>query len=137
MVMTEEERFRFDLTGFLVRPSVLSADEVAALREQVDRVFDDWKGLPPEQRLPAGAWLIDHPQVRDVLHEVVGPDIRLEGMLPVRRARGNGGNRPLHQGGPTGTMTSTTFRRSTAQEGGAVRGVGSSIVRNANQAAEP
>lgn len=85
MVMTEEQTFRFALTGFLVRPSVLSADEVAALREQVDRVFDDWEGLPPEQRLPAGAssGLIDHPQVIDILHEVVGPDIRLEGMFPV------------------------------------------------------
>ena len=30
--MTDEERFRFDLTGFLVRPAILAPDEIAAIR---------------------------------------------------------------------------------------------------------
>ena len=38
MAMTEEERFRFDLTGFLVRPAILKPDEVAAIVDQIDRI---------------------------------------------------------------------------------------------------
>ena len=35
MSLTDEERFRFDLTGFLVRPAILTADEVKDIREQI------------------------------------------------------------------------------------------------------
>ncbi|MBT3266877.1 hypothetical protein HN371_06975 [Candidatus Poribacteria bacterium] len=38
MPMTDEERFRFDLTGFLVRPSILASDEVAATSHESARV---------------------------------------------------------------------------------------------------
>ena len=38
MAMTEEERFRFDLAGFLVRPAILTPDEVAAIVDQADRI---------------------------------------------------------------------------------------------------
>lgn len=100
--MTEEERFRFDLSGFLVRPAILSAEQVAAMTEHVDRVLHDWDSLPPEHRgLPSGpcADLIDHPQVIDVLDEVIGPDIRLEAGFGVWRNKGEDGGQPLHQGG--------------------------------------
>ena len=102
MAMTEEERFRFDLTGFLVRPAVLTADEVAAIIDQIDRIKHDPQSLPPEQRdVPGGpsSVLIDHPRVIDVLHEVIGPDIRLENCSCVWRKKGeeHGG---LHGGGP-------------------------------------
>ena len=36
--MTDEEKFRFDLSGFLVRPAILSGDEVAAIVDQIDRM---------------------------------------------------------------------------------------------------
>ena len=81
MAMTEEERFRFDLTGFLVRPAILTPEEVAAIVDQADRIQHNPESLPPEhRRVPGGAasLLIDHPKVIEVLHEIIGPDIRLE-----------------------------------------------------------
>ena len=40
--MTGEEKFTFDLEGYLIIKNVLSADEVAEMNEIADRVF------PPE-----------------------------------------------------------------------------------------
>lgn len=39
--MTPEEKFRFDLHGFLVVKDVLSADEVDALNKLADEVWAD------------------------------------------------------------------------------------------------
>ena len=39
--MTPEEKFRFDLQGFLVVKDVLSADEVDALNKLADEVWAD------------------------------------------------------------------------------------------------
>ena len=66
MSMTEEERFRFDLAGFLVRPAILTADEVKEIREQIYLIKHDPESLPPEHRdVPGGpsSVLIDHPAV--------------------------------------------------------------------------
>ena len=46
MGLTEEERFRFDLTGFMVRPAILSKDEVAAIVDQIDRIKHNPESLP-------------------------------------------------------------------------------------------
>ena len=102
MAMTEEERFRFDLTGFLVRPAILEPAEVAAIVDQIDRIKHDPQSLPPEHRdVPGGpaSVLIDHPQVVDVIREVIGPDIRLEGCSCVWRKKGEE-HGALHGGGP-------------------------------------
>ena len=74
--MTDEEKFRFDLSGFLVRPAILECDEVNAIVEQIERIHHDPESLPPEHRaVPGGpaSVLIDHPKVLDVLHEIIGP----------------------------------------------------------------
>ena len=102
MAMTEEEKFRFDLTGFLVRPAILTAGEVANIVDQIDRIKHAPESLPAEHRdVPGGpaSLLIDHAKVLDVLHEVIGPDIRLEGCACVWRAKGEK-HGPLHGGGP-------------------------------------
>ncbi len=102
MAMTDEEKFLFDLNGFLVRPAVLKPDEIAAIVDQVDRIKHNPESLPPEERqVPGGAAsiLIDHPQVIDVLHEVIGPDIRLENSFSVWRQKGEWAG-DLHGGGP-------------------------------------
>ena len=81
MPLTDEERFRFDLTGFLVRPAILKSEQVSAIVEQIERIHHDPESLSPEERdVPGGAAsiLIDHPRVIEVLHEIIGPDIRLE-----------------------------------------------------------
>ena len=91
MGLTDEERFRFDLTGFMVRPAILSKDEVAAIVDQIDRIKHNPESLPPEHRaVPGGpaSVLIDHPKVIDVLHEIIGPEIRLEAAGCVWRKKG-------------------------------------------------
>lgn len=100
--MTDEEKFRFDLTGFLVRPAIISKNEVNDIVDQLDRIRNDRESLPPEHRaVPGGpsSVLIDHPEVIDVLHEIIGPDIRMESTFSVWRKKGqeHGG---LHGGGP-------------------------------------
>jgi hypothetical protein len=102
MGMTEEERFRFDLTGFLVRPGILTPEEVAAIRDQIYRIKHDPESLPPAHRaVPGGpsSVLIDHPKVIEVLHEIIGPNIRLENCYAVWRKRGEA-HGALHGGGP-------------------------------------
>ena len=102
MGMTEAERFHFDLSGFLVRPAILTADEVAEIRDQIDRIKHKPESLPPEHRcVPGGpaSLLIDHPKVIEVLHEIIGPNIRLEGCGCVWRKKGER-HGDLHGGGP-------------------------------------
>ena len=100
--MTDEEKFRFDLTGFLLRPAILNPDEIAAIVDQIDRIKHDPESLPPAERaVPGGAssLLIDHPKVLEVLHEIIGRDVRLEGTFCVWRHKGEWAG-DLHGGGP-------------------------------------
>ena len=102
MGLSEEERFRFDLAGFLLRPAILTAEEVAKIKEQIIRIQDDPDSLPPAHRaMPGGpaSVLIDHPKVIDVLHDIIGPDIRMEGTYCAVRKKGEG-HGALHNGGP-------------------------------------
>eukprot|EP01052_Picozoa_sp_SAG31_P003867 SAG31_NODE_153_length_22196_cov_24.963570_12_plen_194_part_00 len=84
---------RFDLAGFFVRPSILTAAETALLRDQVYLITHDKDALPPhERRVPgrAASLLIDHPKVIEVLQELYGgPDsMRLEHAQAFWRERG-------------------------------------------------
>jgi hypothetical protein len=102
MGMTDEEKFRFDLTGYLLREAILSADEIAAIKEQVETIKSNPESLPPSERaVPGGAAqiLIDHPKVIEVLHEIIGPNIRLEGAFAMVRHKGER-HGDLHGGGP-------------------------------------
>ena len=102
MSMTDEERFRFDLAGFLVRPAILTADEVKEIREQIYLIKHDPESLPPEHRdVPGGpsSVLIDHPAVVDVISEIISPDFRLENCTCVWRNKGEE-HGELHGGGP-------------------------------------
>ena len=102
MAMTDSERFHFDLAGFMVRPAILNADEIEAIVDQIDRIKHDPESLPPAHRaVPGGPSnvLIDHPQVIDVLHDVIGPDVRLESSSSVWRSQGEA-HGDLHGGGP-------------------------------------
>ena len=58
MAITEEQRFRFDLAGFLVRPAILSKTEVEEISDQIDRVKHKPESLPPEHRGPPVSLLI-------------------------------------------------------------------------------
>ena len=102
MAMTDEECFHFDLAGFLIRPAILQPDEVDEIVDQIDRIHHAPESLPPEHRaMPGGpaSLLIDHPKVIDVLHEIISPDIRMEGTFCVWRTKGQSAG-GLHGDGP-------------------------------------
>jgi hypothetical protein len=85
--MNEHDRIVFDLKGFIVKPAVLSEEEVAEIQEFVLRQRNEPESLPPQERqLPGGPFerLIDHPAVMDVLLDVIDKDvekIRLENVF--------------------------------------------------------
>ena len=90
--MTPEEKFKFDLEGYLVIKNVLSSEEVSALNKVADRVFprdyDDTDGYAGRKGLKrtgkVSAWspetqnLIDHPNVVPYLIELLGPKFRID-----------------------------------------------------------
>jgi ectoine hydroxylase len=76
--LTEEERFFFDVAGYLVVPDALSPDEVEACLEAATRVHDPYprevwrqQGAAYEQE-PALEALIDHPSVFSKIHVLLG-----------------------------------------------------------------
>jgi len=104
--MTDAERFRFDLQGFLVRRAALAPGDVAALNVAVD-VLD----VPPPGRDVASQRftgfltvarrfrdLIDHPAVLEVVRETCGPNVRLDHAYGIVMAPGTSGL-GLHGGG--------------------------------------
>lgn len=104
--MTDAERFRFDLRGYLVRRGALSAGEVEALNAAID-VLD----LPPpgdsiaSQRFTDFLTvarrfrdLIDHPAVLGVVRETCGPNVRLDHVYGIVMRWGTSGL-GLHGGG--------------------------------------
>ena len=110
--MNDEQRFLFDLQGFLVVPGVLSAAELATLNaiadEKVERYsspVEDW------EEHQCSFWgqplvdLIDHPKVVPYLLELVGPYFRIDHDYCMFMRRGDkrgglhGGSHPVHAAG--------------------------------------
>ena len=104
--MTDAERFRFDLQGFVIRRRVLGAGDVAALNAAIDVL-----GVPPagtdiaSQRftgfLPVARRfrdLMDHPAVLGIVRETCGPNVRLDHAYGIVMSRGTSGL-GLHGGG--------------------------------------
>ena len=93
--MTDEQRFHFDLKGWVLIPGVLEEDEIAAIRDHLHRFKTDKQSLPPEERFTfAGPCqiLLDHPSVLGVLRETLAPDMapdcygfRLDQSMPLYR----------------------------------------------------
>lgn len=104
--MTDAERFRFDLQGFLLRRSVLGTGDLAALNVAVD-VLDVPRPGPTvaSQRftgfLPVARRfrdLMDHPAVLGIVRETCGPNVRLDHAYGIVMATGTSGL-ALHGGG--------------------------------------
>jgi Phytanoyl-CoA dioxygenase (PhyH) len=104
--LRDEERYRFDVEGVLVRTDVLSPAELRRINEQVDSL-----GLPTpggaiqSQRfsglVEAGGLLrdlMDHPAVIDVVRELCGPQVRLDHAYGIVMSPGTSGL-GLHGGG--------------------------------------
>ena len=72
--LTDEQRYAFDLRGWLLVPGVLSEDEIEASKEHILRLHTDRDSLPEHQRSSlAGPCesLIDHPMVVAFMNEFV------------------------------------------------------------------
>lgn len=105
--MTAEEKFLFDLEGYLIVKQVLTAEEVATLsaiayqkcpvpidRPKWRRVFATSSWGPPYQAL------IDHPKIIPYLIELVGRKFRLDHDYCVFTTKG-GRDQDLHGGATT------------------------------------
>ena len=72
--MTDEQRFIFDLKGWLLIPSVLQPDELREIKEFLDTLQFNPESLPERDRHVCGgacSQLLDHPTVVGVLNEII------------------------------------------------------------------
>src|SRR5689334_12509966 len=62
--MSDEQKYIFDLKGWICLPGLLSPAQAAAIREHFRRYLDERDALPPHERDPHGGpaqVLLDHP----------------------------------------------------------------------------
>ena len=110
--MTDEQKFVFDLKGWIAIPGVLSDEETAPIREHVIALKEE----EPDSRYPAGRWempsqmLLDHPVVVGVLRSIISGDrseacygFRCESSVPSVRSTEYEGLAP-HGGGGIGAL---------------------------------
>lgn len=108
-VMTDEQKFMFDLKGWILLPSVLSAAEIASLAKHLRTVANNPALLPPHERNSyAGPCqeLLDHPAIVPVLREIIADDVndaygfRCDATFSAIRPPGWTTNDGPHNGGP-------------------------------------
>jgi hypothetical protein len=82
--MTPEEKFLFDLQGYLIIKGVLTPDEVARLNAIADEKFPRPSGATGQRTSRVTHWgapfqaLIDHPRIVPYLVELIDPKFRLD-----------------------------------------------------------
>ncbi len=112
--MNHEERYLFDLTGYLMIEQVLSREELEELNEAIDRrkVWEEQAGKPEgphynAQKIHIGpliTWgepfrqLVEHPVVLSYLRELIGDKLRLDHAYAIFMKQG-GAQNTLHGGG--------------------------------------
>lgn len=107
--MTEEQKFLFDLRGWMLIPAVLDSPQIEAVRAHVETLAADPQALDPIDRFslsgPAQI-LLDHPAVTGILEEIVGHNkddqsygFRCEDSFGTVRHEGSRVNREPHGGG--------------------------------------
>jgi ectoine hydroxylase-related dioxygenase (phytanoyl-CoA dioxygenase family) len=97
--MTELERYRFDLSGYLVRRSVLTAQEL----ERLNRAIDNLRLAPARDSITSQRFtgvieagglmrdLMDHPAVIDIVRELCGEQARLDHAYGIVMSPGTSG----------------------------------------------
>lgn len=73
--MTDDQKYIFDLKGWIVLPGLLTPDQAAAMAEHVTKVQREPQSLPAEKRhFMAGPCeaLLDHPVIVGILNEIIG-----------------------------------------------------------------
>ena len=108
--MSEEQKFIFDLKGWIAIPGVLSAGEIDRLKAHVIAQKEDPESLDPLERYAVSGplqMLVDHPVVVGVLREILAQDrsedcygFRCENGFTMVRGRDFKGTAP--HGGGTG-----------------------------------
>src|SRR5689334_4142284 len=103
--MTEEERYLFDLQGYLVIPNAIEPETLARMNAWLgERAKTDpqWQGqtgnLHVDYPITWGAdflALLDHPLVLPILKELLGETMRLDHDYAIFLREGHGGL-PLH-----------------------------------------
>lgn len=84
--MTPEEKFIFDLQGYIVIQNVLSQEEVDILNEIADEKLKDQEEINDGLKIPrrVSLWgkpyqnLFDHPNITSYLNELLGPRFRAD-----------------------------------------------------------
>ena len=82
--MTPEEKFMFDLEGYIVIKNVLTPAEVTALNALADQRFTEKKEQADRRTGPVSRWgaeaqaLIDHPNLVPYVLELLGPKLRID-----------------------------------------------------------
>ncbi|MCY4655542.1 MAG: phytanoyl-CoA dioxygenase family protein [Gammaproteobacteria bacterium] len=114
-VLTNEEKFLFDLQGFLVIKGVLDPDECARLSRLADSVWPRQEGDGHYRRTgnvslwhPEFLNLTDHPKLLPYLIELMGPRLRLDHDYCIFMTK-HPLNHYLH-GGPTPLETDHWYR---------------------------
>jgi hypothetical protein len=105
-LVNDEERYLFDLRGYLVLRGVLSAAEVDELNRLVDeqRLPAPGEDIPSQRFVGFLDWgqpfrdLLDHPRILPVLTEVIDPAVRLDHYYGIHMRSGTSGL-SLHGGG--------------------------------------
>ena len=102
--MTPEEKFIFDLDGYLVVKDVLSTAELAELNALADKAWPgeyDETGLRRTSHVsrwgPASQNLIDHPKALPYMIELLGPKVRIDHDYSIFMQKGGKAGR-LHGG---------------------------------------
>ena len=106
--MTDEQKFVFDLKGWVAIPGVLTDEEIEVLKAHAYALKDDPESLDPLERKSLagpGQILLDHPVVMGVLREILADDrsedcygVRCEGSFSIVRSTDYTGLDP-HGGG--------------------------------------
>ena len=104
--MTPEEKFMFDLEGYLLVKQVLTQAELAELNALADEKFAATPDSPKDRRAsPVSTWgpatqaLIDHPKIVPYLLELLGPKFRIDHDYSIFMTKG--GERGGLHGGET------------------------------------
>ena len=107
MPMTDEEKFVFDLQGFIVIPGVLSDEECSTYIELADKAWPIQASDGPVRRFNGiSQWgqpfvdLMDHPVVLEYLVELMGRQLRIDHDYCIFMR--SGGRRGQLHGGPRG-----------------------------------
>ena len=101
--MTPEEKFQFDLQGYLVVKNALSAEELKTLNAEADSHYPISNTKNKFTDGPVSTWgkpfqdLMDHPKVLPYLLALIGPYFRLDHDYCIFMREG-GGNLTLHGG---------------------------------------